>query len=189
MALLNRRFAVVVLLACSLFACRAQAQVAAGEYQIKAAFLHHFAKIVDWPPETLPPNAPLVIGLIGDDPFGRAIDDVISNDATANGHRIVVRRLHWNDVISGCQIVFISSSEIAHLDQVLGALRGWSVLTVGDIDHFAQRGGMIELRAAGNRVKFDINTTAASSARLRISSKLLQLARTVYTPAGTAEPQ
>jgi hypothetical protein len=165
-------------------ACRAaSAQIAAGEYEIKAAFLHHFAKFVDWPPTMLPPGAPLVIGLIGDDPFGRAIDDVIRRDATANGHRIIVRRLHWNDSLAQCHIVFISSSEIDHLPQILDSLRGVSVLTVADLDRFAQRGGMIELRTIDGRVRFDINSDAATDVHLRISSKLMQLARVVRSAA------
>ena len=171
---------VALAIAMLLAAITARAQIAAGEYQIKAAFLHHFAKFIDWPPDALPAGAPVVIGLIGNDPFGRAIDDVINNDSVVDGHRLVVRRLRWNDAAANCQIVFISSSEIDHLDNILDSLRGRSVLTVGDVDRFAQRGGMIELRTVANRVRFDINSGVADTAHLKISSKLLQLAQTVY---------
>jgi len=176
---MTRQLTFAVAITAALFATRANAQVAAGEYQIKAAFLHHFATFVEWPADKVASNAPVVIGLIGDDPFGRAIDDVISRDAVVNGHRLIVRRLRWNDALTDCQIVFISSSELEHLDDILKTLKGHSVLTVGDIDRFADRGGIIELRTTGNRVRFDINSHAAGAARLHISSKLLQLAQRV----------
>lgn len=186
MATVTRRIAALLLIAAlSLRASSApaSASVAAGEYQIKAAYLHHFAQFVEWPQSVLAPGAPIVIGLIGDDPFGRAIDDVIAG-RRANGHPIVIRRLRWNDSVGGCQMIFISSSELQHLGAVLDSVRGMAVLTVADIDRFASRGGMIELVTLENRVRFDINADAAAEAHLRISSKLLQVARVLR---GTAE--
>jgi len=179
------RCALAAALCCLSFVPRASAQLAAGEYQIKAAFLHHFASFVDWPADAMPASAPIVIGLIGDDPFGHAIDDVITAKSVVNGHRVSVRRLRWNDPIANCQIVFISSSELEHLDAILEELKERSVLTVADLDGFAQRGGIIELRTSSGRVKFDINTSAAAAAHLKISSKLLQVARVVYSDIAT----
>jgi hypothetical protein len=175
--------AVIVLLASPALGAPPSGEVAAGEYQIKAAFLQHFAQFVEWPANALPPNAPLVIGLVGDDPFGRAIDDVIGGKR-ANGHLILLRRLRWNDSFSGCHIVYISSAELQHLGAVLEAVRATSTLTVADIDRFVERGGMIEMVMAQNRVRFDINPGAAAEAHLKISSKLLQVAREIRETEG-----
>lgn len=186
MASLNRRRrAVAILLALlGLLAGPAGAagDVSAGEYQIKAAYLHHFAQFVEWPQSTLPAGAPIVIGLIGEDPFGRAIDEVIAGKR-ANGHPLIVRRLRWNDPLSSCHVLFVSSSELEHLGAILAATRGFSVLTVSDVDGFAIHGGMIELTTVRNRIDFDINTGAAAEAHLRISSKLLKIARAIRSTA------
>lgn len=186
MASLNhRRGATIFLLALvALLASSApvSGQVAAGEYQIKAAYLHHFAQFVEWPQSVLPPGAPIVIGLVGQDPFGRAIDEVIAGKH-ANGHPLVVRRLRWNDDLTSCHVLFVSSSELQHIGAILDATRGFSVLTVADVDRFAMRGGMIELMTVENRVHFDINAGAAAEAHLRISSKLLGIARAIRSTA------
>lgn len=191
MGCIRRRFAasrplrvtVEVLLIVGSLALPVRAQNVAGEYQIKAAFLQHFAQFVEWPQNVLSPNAPLVIALVGDDPFGRAIDDVIAGKH-ANGHPIVIRRLRWNDSFAGCHMVYVSSSELQHLGTILDAARVYSILTVADLDRFAEHGGMIELLTAQNRVRFDINPNAASDAHLKISSKLLQVAHAIHGTEG-----
>jgi hypothetical protein len=160
----------------------AASDITAGEYQIKAAYLHHFAQFVEWPQSVLPPGAPIVIGLVGDDPFGRAIDEIAGKHA--NGHPLVIRHLRWNDPLGSCQMIFISSSELDHLGAILLAVRGFSLLTVADVDNFTERGGMIELMTVQHRVLFDINTEAAAEGHMKISSKLLQIARAVR---GTTE--
>lgn len=174
---------VEVILFVGCLALPVRAEIVAGEFQIKAAFLQHFAQFVEWPQNILSPNAPLVIALVGDDPFGRAIDDVIAGKH-ANGHPIVIRRLRWNDSFAGCHIVYVSSSELEHLGTILDAARVYSILTVADLDRFAQRGGMIELVTTENRIRFDINPNAASDAHLKISSKLLQVAREIRGTEG-----
>ncbi|MEO8035690.1 MAG: YfiR family protein, partial [Acidobacteriota bacterium] len=105
---------------------------------------------------------------------------------SANGHRIQLRQQRWDEALLPCQIVFISISEERHLAQILRSLEGRSVVTVSDIDRFALRGGMIEFRMVGNRVRFDINRGPAVAARLTISSRLLGVARAVFFTGGTA---
>lgn len=168
----------MVLVTTFLFTGWGDADVTAGEYQLKAAFLTHFTHFVEWPAGALAPGAPIVIAVVGDDPFGGALEDVIAA-TRGNGHAIVVRRLRWNDSLAGCQIAFISSSEVPHLAVILENARASSVLTVAELDRFTERGGMIGLFTLANRVRFDINAGAASAAHLKISSKLLQLAREV----------
>lgn len=175
MALLRAARLVLVIVA---FSARiARGQVVAGEYQIKAAFLQNFPKFVDWP--SLQPGgmSPLVIGIVGDDPFGPMLASMIDG-AKSNGHPFVLMHFHWNDRLTDCHIIFISTSEISHLRQILEGAP--NALTVSDCDSFARRGGMIELKTAGNRIRFDINVAAARKAGLRISSKLLGLAMNVY---------
>jgi hypothetical protein len=148
-----------------------------NEYQVKAAFLYNFAKFVEWPSEAFGgSNAPLVIGVVGDDPFGGALDQAI-NGKSIGGHSLLVRRLRWGQDLRSCQILYISSSERKHLSQIIQSLRGASVLTVGDMGDFNQHGGMINFVLEASRVRFEINSRGADQAGLRISSKLLTLSR------------
>ena len=175
--------ALKIVLGCLLSLCflgplsgRVQAQ-SSSEYQVKAAFLYNFAKFVDWPEDALGnSNAPLIIGVIGDDPFGGALDQAI-NGRTINGRAMLVRRLKWGHDLRSCHILFISSSERKRLPQIIQSLRGASVLTVGDMGQFNQQGGIINFILQANKVRFEINSRGADQARLKISSKLLSLAK------------
>lgn len=150
---------------------------ASSEYQVKAAFLYNFAKFVDWPAEAFAgSNGMLVIGVIGDDPFGGSLDQAI-NGKTINGRPLVVRRLRWGQDLRSCHIIFISSSERQRLKQIIESLRGVSVLTVGDMGQFNQQGGIINFILEANKVRFEINSRGADQARLKVSSKLLSLAK------------
>ncbi len=149
------------------------------EYQVKAAFLYNFAKFVEWPADAFPDvQSPIVLGILGDDPFGSVLDKMIYGKA-ANGRGFVVKRVSEDAKLRSCHILFISSSEKKHLARILEGLKGAGVLTVGDMDRFAESGGVIHLLLAENKVRFGINLTAAARARLKISSKLLALARIV----------
>jgi len=153
-----------------------QAQ-SSSEYQVKAAFLYNFARFVDWPAEAFAGSSgKLVIGVIGDDPFGGALDQAI-NGKMINGRPLVVLRLRWGQDLRSCHILFISSSEQKRLPQIIQSLRGASVLTVGDMWQFNQQGGIINLILEANKVRFEINSRGADQARLKISSKLLSLAK------------
>jgi hypothetical protein len=153
----------------------AHAQPAAPlEYGIKAVFLFNFARFVAWPPVAFADSqAPLVIGVLGDDPFGGALDEAASAE-TVNGHPLVVRRFRLVNDIGACHILFICRSEARRLDEILAALKDRSVLTVGDGDDFAQRGGMIRFATENNRVRLRINVEATQAAHLTLSSKLLR---------------
>jgi hypothetical protein len=167
------------LLALLLIASIATAETpVAGEYQVKAAYVLNFARFVEWPVDVLPASSPLHVVVVGADPFGGALDEVL-RQRSANGHPIQLRHLKWNDVLPPCDIVYISATEEAHLEAILVQVGNRSVLTVSDIDRFALRGGVIELRMVGNRVRFDINRSTAIAARLTVSSKLLSVARAV----------
>ena len=151
-----------------------QAQ-AADEYQVKAAFIFNFAKFVEWPSDASGDGGALLVGVIGDDPSGRALDQLDGN--TVNGRRLRIKRLRWDDNLRACQILFISNSEGRHLGKIMNSIRGASVLTIGEMLHFNQAGGIIRFVIQDNKVRFEINAGAAGQARLRISSKLLALSK------------
>jgi len=146
------------------------------EYEVKAAFLLNFGRFVEWPSEALPDaRVPLTVGVLGEDPFGPLLDQTLK-DKSAQGHPVVVRRLEGLDEARRCQILFVSASESGDVSQILRAVQGVPVLTVSEIPQFALRGGMVNFVVRENRVRFEINTAAATQARLKISSQLLKLA-------------
>ncbi len=144
------------------------------EYQLKAVFLFNFAQFVEWPPSAFPsPDAPLVIGILGEDPFGSYLDETVWGERV-NDRPLVVQRFSGVDDITACHILFVSLPERGSLAPVLQRLRGHSILTVGDAARFASRGGMIGFVTEQNRIRLRINLAAASAAGLTISSKLLR---------------
>lgn len=150
-----------------------------SEYRLKAVFLFNFAQFVEWPPVALPhDNAPFVIGVLGKDPFGANLDEVVRGEAV-NGHPLAVERYRDVAEIRDCQILFISASELARLEPTLAALRGRSILTVSDADGTALRGVMIGLVRQDNRIRLRIDLQAARASSLTISSKLLRPAEIV----------
>ena len=149
------------------------------EYQVKAVFLFNFAQFVEWPAAAFTDaKAPLVIGVLGEDPFGTHLDDVVRGE-TVGGRRLVVQRHERAEDAVGCHILFVSRSESKRLEQVIAALRGHSILTVGDTEGFAQRGVMIRFITEKNRIRLRINLDAAKAAGLVVSSKLLRPAEIV----------
>jgi len=148
------------------------------EYEIKAALLYNFAKFVEWPDEAVPEtSAPLTLCILGDDPFGPALESI--DGKTIRSRRLVIKRPVTARDVSACHILFISSSEEKHLAQILEVLRTSSTLTIGEMQGFTQNGGIINLAVESNKVRFEINANAADRAGLKISSKLLSLASVV----------
>jgi hypothetical protein len=148
---------------------------AASEYRVKAAYLYYFATFVEWPEEAFARRGDdLVIGVLGDDPFGPLIEETVRGK-TAHNRRLVVRRFTRVKDALGSHILFVSASEQERLPLIFKALEGTTILTIGDVEGFAERGGQIGLRTEGTRVRFQINVAAADRAGLRISSQLLKL--------------
>jgi hypothetical protein len=153
----------------------------ATEYQLKAAFLYNFTKFVEWPGDSFPSNdSPLRLCVLGNTPFSSELSQV-TEGKVVGGHPVQVAVLdNWHHA-RDCQLVFISSSELMPLRDILHGLRGTSALTVGDSKSFAEEGGMIGLLIEGERMRFEVNLRAATAANLKISSKLLSLAKAVLT--------
>lgn len=155
-------------------------QDSAGEYELKAAMLYNLTRFVEWPPAAYPdPRAPTVLCILGQDPFGRSLTSIISEEVAKGGRRMEIRRVQNDKSVQGCHVVYISSSERKSIVQILSALKGSSVLTVGEMAQFAARGGMIQFSLKEQQVHFEINLDAASEADLKISARLLLLARIV----------
>ena len=149
------------------------------EYQVKAAFILNFAKFVDWPSQTFSnTQSPVVIGVLGQNPFGGVLEETIQNQ-TLNSRLFIVKYSPNLQELKTCQIIFISQSEKGSVRDILSQLRGSSVLTVSDVDNFAENGGIIHFIREENKVRFEINREAAEQANLKISSKLLSLAQIV----------
>jgi hypothetical protein len=157
-----------------------------SEYLIKAGFIYNFAKLVGWPQAAFAqPDSPIVIGILGTDPFGGIIDRILA-DKQIDARHFVIKRLKWGMDLKGCDILFIGSSEAAHLEEVLHALKGQPILTIGETPGFARRGCIINLIVEDNKVRFEVNLDAAKQADLNISSRLLALARIIPQAAADA---
>jgi hypothetical protein len=172
-----RTFATIFLLLLSFLRSLAQ-EGAPTEYQVKAAFILNFAKFVEWPPQAFPDSsAPLVIGVLGDDPFGPHLVNTVRGKML-NGRAIVVRECGGKlEIARGCHVLFVSSSENHRLAELFGGLAGAPVLTVGETGEFTQTGGAISFFLEGNKIRFEIAEQSARRAGLRIDSKLLGLAK------------
>ncbi len=147
------------------------------EYQVKAAFLLNFTRFVEWPPTAFGNSqSPLEICILGKDLFGRAVDDVVQGEVV-NGRKILVRRISEPPAPQTCQVLFVDPA-LKDVHRILAGLAP-TVLTVSDGDRFIGDGGMIALVVNNGRVRFDINQTAADNGALKLSSKLLSVARSV----------
>lgn len=151
------------------------AQSSPTEYQVKAAYLYNFAKFVEWPPQVMSSGSSFNICVLGRDPFDSTFQATIAGESI-KGKNVLVKRIPRAQDGSGCQILFISSSEEARLKDILGVLDKTSVLTVSDMPQFTQRGGMIQFVTEANRVRFEVNLTSAERTGLTLSSQLLKVA-------------
>ncbi|GBC62357.1 hypothetical protein DENIS_3329 [Desulfonema ishimotonii] len=150
------------------------------EYEVKAAYLYLFAKFVRWPEASAPENADyLVIGILGDDPFGPYID-AIESSKPVRGKPIRVKRFSEPERVEGCHILYVSPSEKKRVGKILKRTAKSNILTVGDTEGFARQGVIINLINVDNKVRFEINLKAARQAGIRISSQLSKLAERIY---------
>jgi hypothetical protein len=159
-----------------------------SEYLIKAGFIYNFAKFVEWPSAAFPqPDSPIMIGVLGTDPFGSVLDRLVE-DKKIGPRGFVVKRYKWGKDLKDlkeCKILFVSASEKGHIDEIVQAVKGLPILTVGETPGFAERGGVIRFTLEDNRVRFEINVDAAHQADLTISSRLLTLAKIIPQTAAT----
>ena len=145
------------------------------EYEVKAPLLLNFMQFVEWPAgASTNAQAPLLIGVLGEDPFGSILEETIKGE-TIRGRLLAIKRARQIADLTDCHLIFVCRSEETHLREILAALRDCSALTVSDIAPFCRHGGMIGLINEGGRIRFQINQEAAEQSQLKISSKLLRL--------------
>ena len=156
------------------------------EYQVKAAFLYNFIKFVDWPEGTSDSNQPIIIGIIGKNPFGDAFEPI--KDKPVKEKKVTIKLFQGLDesgkhpqieAIGKCNLLFICSSEKEKLKETMDLLKDRNILTVADMQGFLEAGGIVNFVVEENKVGFEINIDAAKQAKLEIRSNLLRLAKRI----------
>ena len=152
-----------------------------GEYQVKAVFLFNFTHFVEWPADAFTgPQAPFVIGVLGQDPFGSALDEAVRGE-TVNGRPLVIQRYTGVADLKPCQILFIDRSVDGEMEKALASLGHQRTLTVSDLDSGTPRAVIIRFLNENQKIRLQINVDSARSAGLTISSKLLRPAQVIGT--------
>ena len=191
----NLIFFALVLLT-SVISPKARADTAASsEYRVKAAFLFNFIKFVDWPGEKENEKKPIIVGILGKNPFGDAFAPI--KNKKVKGRNLIIKefesfkdfkRYEENDksefdkkmkAVRECHVLFICLSEKKYLKEILDFVQDQSILTVGDMSNFVESGGITNLLLEEKKVRFEINVTAARKAGLQIRSQLLRMAKRV----------
>jgi YfiR/HmsC-like len=152
------------------------------EPQVKAAYLYNFGKFVRWESDPSANTNEREICVFGKDPFGPVLDSTVAGESI-DGKKITVRRPANIQDAAQCNILFISSSEEGRIDQILAAARRSGTLTVSDIPHFAEHGGIIEFVMQQDKIRFEVNRRAAEQSHLALSSELLKVAIKVIDKA------
>jgi hypothetical protein len=156
-------------------------RAAFDEREVKAVFLFNFVQFVDWPSSAFSgPESPIVIGVLGEDPFGPLLDEAVKGEIV-KGRALIVERVRRVEDVGTCHVLFISPSETAKYGHILAALREKPTLTVGETVDFT-RSGMVRFLTEQNRVRLEVNVGAVKAAGLTISSNLLRSARIVGAP-------
>jgi len=155
------------------------ASTAGSEYELKAAFLFYFVKFVEWPATAFADHStPLVLGVIGQDPFGSAFDAL--DGKTVKNRTLKIKRLTAAETQCGCHVLFISPSESGRAAEIAKALDTAPVLTVGDnLTDIHQQGVMVNFLLVENKIRLEINVGATQRAKISISSQVLQMAKVV----------
>lgn len=172
--LVVRRLLLVMMLAACSPANVSAEEYAQEEYQVKAAFLYNFARFTSWPEHS---SSTFKLCILGDDPFSETLDTLTGKEV--HNEILAITRIDQPSALDGCELVYISATYSEELDEVIALLREQAILTVSDIDAFIDHGGIIGFRIIDNKIRFEINTSAAARAGLSISSRLLSLASRV----------
>ena len=159
--------------------CEVRAQAPAAEYQVKAAFLYKFLSFVDWPADVFErPDSPLVIGVLGADSLADELTAVVA-ERTAHGRRVAARKLRPGEPVTGLHVLFVGRTDSGRLPGLLDSAKGQPLLTVTESDEAFARGSAINFVLVDNKVRFDVAPRAAELGNLKISSRLLGVARKV----------
>lgn len=162
-------------------------QSTSAKYEVKAEYLYNFAKFVEWPANAFPSdNSPIIVCVFGKDPFSGDLETTVLGK-TLGGRPFETRHTRRFEELHLCQMVFVSSGEARHIPKILTAVKSAPVLLVGDSRNFAEEGGEIGFVLQDGKVHFVVNVDAVERAHLKVSSKLLSLARIVHDPGANKE--
>ena len=151
-------------------------QASLQEYALKSVFLFNFCRFIEWPDRAFASREePIIIGVIGDDPFGPMLEETVKGEKL-RGRSIRIEHYRKPSEIGRCHVLFVAGSDSGRFDDVLRAVAGRSVVTVGETEEFLDSGGMIALTAERNRVRLSINPSRLRAEHLVASSKLLRVA-------------
>jgi len=173
------RLGLAAIFFCCITFSYAQKQTA-QEYQIKAVFLFNFAQFVEWPPTAFNETNAIVIGVLGNNPFGNYLDETVRGEEVG-GHPLQVQYYTRIEEVKACHILFINFSETSQLRYAIANLKSKHTLTVSDANGFTSQGGMIRFLNEERKTHIRINLPAVKETELKISSKLLRLAE-IVTP-------
>jgi hypothetical protein len=166
-----------------------EAQGPMDESQVKAMFVYNFLKFVEWPVNaSVGAKDPFVVVIIGEGATADATERFLESK-TIGERPLVVRRIDWDESLAGARAAFVVERDAKKLHRILDAAAAAGVLTIGEGETFATRGGVIGLLVVDRKVRFDVDTTAAQHARLRVSSKLLALTRNVRSSSDRSGSQ
>jgi len=175
MELLNRKRIAVFAMGLVISAPPLQA-APPSEYSLKSVFLYSFCRFMEWPDSAFSsPNEPLIISVLGEDPFGSLLNEAVEGE-TYHGRPIRIEHYRTLHDVKRCQLLFISRSEASRIDQILAAVAGKGIVTVGETDGFIEKGGMISLTAEHKRVRLRVNLATLRAANVEVSSKMLRVA-------------
>ncbi len=157
------------------------AQISNREYQIKAAFVFNFTQFVEWPATSFfNAQSPAVIGILGPDPFGNYLQDLITGEKMKQ-HPLVIKHFSNVEEVHNCHILYINSSDKKVIENIIEKLKGKNILTISDANRFSKLGGMVRLYTKNDKVNIEINLEAAKEEDLVVSSKLLKFSQIVTT--------
>ena len=174
---MGRWLRVLAAMLCLVFVIQSRAADESLEYQVKSAFLLNFTKFVEWPSAAFEaPDSPIAICILGEDPFGATLDQIVAGEVV-NSRKVTVVRIKRAPAPKACQVLFLGRPE-KEIASLLPSLED-GVLTVGEGESFIRDGGMIAFVIENRRVRFSANQLAAERAGLKISARLLNVARSV----------
>jgi hypothetical protein len=158
-------------------AAPARGEATSREYEVKAAMICNFAQFVEWPKEAFDSeSAPVIIEVVGANPFGKVLDQVAASKKVGE-REIQVKYVSSPERIGRCHLLFVAAGEESNLNTIMNTIGDAPVLTLGETDAFPWAGGIIRFYTADGKLRFEVNVKAADKAKLKISSKLLKLAR------------
>ena len=159
----------------------AQADAQADEYRVKAAFLYKFGSYIEWPDKSFArSDSPVAIGVIGADALAEELAQIVAG-RSVNGRPVQVRRLRPGDPVAGLHVLFIGRSDNGRLAEILAAARGRALLTVTESEEGLELGSMINFVVVEDKVRFDVAPPPSESGNLKISARLLGVARKVVS--------